>query len=238
MRRPRVRLGSLLAFVAIVACDLAFTLTVIDAGMIGSYSHGEIGPTVFVLGVPLMAGLLVGYFLVMLCGLWRRGESHPFLVGFEVFGWAALFLYLACFVWTDGWSDLVPRYIGGVLSPLNAAAMEETSKALRADHSGLALAAAIVSLPMLIAALFGGMLSSRFRITVVVKAASRLLESECSTTAKRRAAYNGLMCNKQWIRPTDTAEIDVSWMLGPQRLLECSRARSPHLGFFGSGKVL
>ena len=42
-----------------------------------------------------MACLLV-WGLIMACGgLIRRGECPPFLVGFEVFGWAALFLTLA-----------------------------------------------------------------------------------------------------------------------------------------------
>jgi hypothetical protein len=166
MRALRPSLESLLTFVAIAAVDLAMALTAIRAAHLGSHTHGEMAPGVFVLGVPLMTGLLVAYLVIMLWGLWQRGECHAFLVGFEVFGWGTLFLYLACFVWTNGWSDLVPRYINTVLSPVSATLLESRQTS---SDSAAAIAAVIVCMPMLFIALIGGILSSRLRITVVVR---------------------------------------------------------------------
>ena len=166
MRSPGLSLRSFGALVLIAAGDFAMTLAVIHAADLGSNVHGELAPEVFVLGVPLMGGLLVAVLTIMPWGLWRRGECHAFLVGFESFGWGALLLYLAGFVWTDGWSDLVPRYINSVLSPF---APVLRNYAQTDPIPATAISAAIVSLPMLSVALIGGMLSSRFGITIVVQ---------------------------------------------------------------------
>jgi len=81
MRSLSLSLRSLVALVVIVAIDLAMTLTAIRAAELGSYVHGEMAPEVFVLGVPLMAGLLVAYLVIMLWGLVRRASVIPFLSG-------------------------------------------------------------------------------------------------------------------------------------------------------------
>jgi len=154
-------LRSLGALVLVAAGDLAMTTAVVRAADLGSNVHGEVAPLVFVLGVPLLGGLLVAGFANVLWGLWRRGECHAFLVGFEAFGGAALLLYLTVFVWTNGWSGLAVRYIEGILSPFDPVVTDETS--------AVAIAAAIVSLPMLSFALIGGVLTSRCGITLVAE---------------------------------------------------------------------
>ena len=166
MRSLKLSLRSLLAFVVIAALDMAMTLAAIRAADLGSYTHGEMAPEVFVLGVPLMAGLLFAYLVTMLWALCRNGECPAFLFGFEVFGWAMLFLYISCFVWTNGWSDLVPRYINCVLY---AASCGLHVSVRIPPVPGTAIAAFIVSLPMLVFALIGGTLTSRFRITIVMR---------------------------------------------------------------------
>jgi hypothetical protein len=52
-----------------------------------------------------MASLLVFVGLLRLPGIMRRGMTSSFLVGFEAFGWAAVFLFIAC-------STLSPPLIG------------------------------------------------------------------------------------------------------------------------------
>ena len=179
MRSLRSSLGSLLAFVVIAAVDLAITLSAIRVTNLSESVHGEIGPKVFVLGVPLMAGLLLAYLVIMLWGLYRRGECDAFLLGFEAFGSATLFLYLACFVWNIGRPNLVLRYISSVLSLFSPILQ---TPAQTSENASTAIAAAIVSLPMLSVALVGGALSSRFGLTVVVRpkhSSRRRQGSEC-----------------------------------------------------------
>jgi hypothetical protein len=178
MRSLRFSLGSLLAFVVIAAVDLAMTLTAIGVTDLSEHVHGDIGPKVFVLGVPLMAGLLLAYLVIILWGLRRRGECHAFLVGFEIFGWATLFAYLTCFVWMIGRPNLVLRYISSVLSPFSPILQR---CAQTSEHTATVIAAAIVSLPMLSIALIGGVLSSRFGVTVVIRSKCRSGNPESRT---------------------------------------------------------
>ncbi len=166
MRSLRFSLGSLLTIVVLAALDLAAALAAIRITDLSEPVHGNMGPKIFVLGVPFTAGLLLGYLAIMLWGLWRRGECQAFLVGFEVFGWAAVFLYLACFVWDVGRPSLVSRYISTVLSPFSIVLQES---ARTSEYTATAIAAAILSLPMLSIALIGGFLSARLRVMVVVR---------------------------------------------------------------------
>jgi hypothetical protein len=89
MRAPRISIGGSAVGIAVAAIGLAILQGDLSSTRFLRHRH------VFIISVVPMACLLV-WGLIMGCGgLIRRGECHSFLVGFEVFGWAALFLALA-----------------------------------------------------------------------------------------------------------------------------------------------
>src|SRR5689334_13342300 len=89
MSPPRISIGGSAAGIAVAAMGLA-----ILQGDLSS-TRFLINRHVFIISVLPMACLLVWGLIVGCGGLIRRGECPPFLVGFEVFGWAAFFLTLA-----------------------------------------------------------------------------------------------------------------------------------------------
>ncbi len=87
MRLPRISLGDSLAGVVAAAIGLAILRTDLTNGPFWRHGH------TLVVGMLPMACLLVWGLLVGIGRLIRRNECPPFLVGFEVFGWGALFLF-------------------------------------------------------------------------------------------------------------------------------------------------
>jgi hypothetical protein len=161
MRRPRFSIAGLMAIVVLAALDCAAfrALTGPRNGLAGN---------LFAYGVLPMANILA-FGLPPLPG-WRpgRGELHPFWGGFEVFGWAALLLSSAGAILTPG---LMASYTETVLGPLGPAfdrmGYDPQSPAwLLAEALVLG---SVLLLPLLLVALLGGWLSSRFRVKVVIE---------------------------------------------------------------------
>jgi hypothetical protein len=113
MRLPRFKISWIMAFVALVAIDLAVVRLVApfrrpDVGdrhttaVIDALAYGVL-PMANILAI----GLLIAY---------RQPERRPFLWGFEAFGMIALCLYIAISLkFTEEW---IHPYLGLVLKPL------------------------------------------------------------------------------------------------------------------------
>ena len=108
MKPPRVSIATLMAAVMLIAIDCAVLRSLrTDTSFVAVASSGILP----------MASLLAGGLVLLVRGLWWRGECHPFLVGFEAFGVAALGLYVAWYMLAV---ESLAAYVEAVLSPLDA----------------------------------------------------------------------------------------------------------------------
>ena len=101
---------------------------------------------------------------------WRpgRGEPRPFWGGFEVFGWAALFLSSAGAILTPVSMASYPETVLGPLSPaFDRMGYDPRSPAWRLVEA--LVLGSVFLLPQLLVALLGGWLGSRFRVKVVIE---------------------------------------------------------------------
>lgn len=156
MRSPRISIGGSAAGIAVAAIGLAIL-------------QGELSSTrflitrhVFIISVVPMACLLAWGLIIGCGGLIRRGECHPFLVGFEVFGWATLFLTLTY----DAFDDQYGMDRLGIVAPVARRVL--ATEALKFRDIKVALFHMIIFLlPALAFSLGGGWLSQRLGIRVV-----------------------------------------------------------------------
>ncbi len=156
MRPPRISIAGSTVAVAIFAVGLAILRE--DLTNVPFYRHGH----TLVVGVLPMACLLVWGLLVGIGGLIRRGECHPFLVGFEVFGWTALFLFVAY----DAGTYRIGEKPLDVVAPLARRFFRTDHLAYR-DYKVLFFHITVFSTPALVAALIGGALSQALDIRLV-----------------------------------------------------------------------
>jgi hypothetical protein len=113
----------------------------------------------YIIGIVPMAGMLTYGALIGCCDVLRRGRCHPFLVGFEMFGWGSLFAY-ASFMAVNfenntrplDWLDPLTRYVfGGELIIYDA-------------PSVMTFHVFVLNLPELAVALIGGWLTSSLSV--------------------------------------------------------------------------
>jgi hypothetical protein len=101
---------------------------------------------------------------VLAVGLWislRRRGSSPFLLRFEVFGAAALALYLLVWIfYADAWMRF---YLYRIINPLRKLAYDLEPRILNYKIFYLSVAAVVQGLPQIALALTGGFLFRRFR---------------------------------------------------------------------------
>jgi hypothetical protein len=146
MTHPHFSISTLMAVVLVLAINLAA-----GGGFFGM--SGMEWPELLDLGARPMASILAIGLVPLLKARSGRSGKRPFLVGFEIFGVAALFLYIAC-AWLfthpihDSVGNLLERFVssGRPLFPWSLMA--------------------IFLLPQLLIALLGGWLSTRYRVTV------------------------------------------------------------------------
>jgi hypothetical protein len=169
VKRFRVSIAGLMAVVALVAVDSAAVRTLIAADyqvpMSATSSMDLLG---FALGVLPMASLLILVAMARLPRCIRRGEPATFLVGFEVFGWAVIFLFICLSALSPPavgrLLDAAALPIGRVLLPYIAHAPEWVPMAIE-----VVLVVSILGLPELLVALFGGWLTRRLGLTVSIE---------------------------------------------------------------------
>ncbi|MHC5538753.1 hypothetical protein ACYOEI_11065 [Singulisphaera rosea] len=107
------------------------------------------------LGVIPMANVLGLTYLA----LRKRPAERPFLVGFEVFGLVALSLFIR--VSSQNERELIFYYLQPLLSPIESLAPRSAFMLVGVIFP---LAIALLGLPQLLFAFFGGYLSRRYRI--------------------------------------------------------------------------
>jgi hypothetical protein len=149
VRLPRFRIAWLMVAVIIAALEFWAIRAVTD-------NRGPVSDSLVVGALPMASFLVVG----LLIGL-RHPWSRRFILGFEVFGAAALAVYIAvaiCFT-----EELDKSYLEIAISPVR-----ETIGRTGWTNSRLLTAYFILSiwasLPLLAFALLGGFLSRKFRI--------------------------------------------------------------------------
>jgi hypothetical protein len=96
MIRPRVSIIFLMALVSLVALNTA-AIQYLDGAQIYFTNVNRVTTSInlilLAMGVLPMASLLALCVLMALPGILRRTSSASFLVGFEVFGWGAVFAF-------------------------------------------------------------------------------------------------------------------------------------------------
>ncbi len=151
MRLPRFSIAGLMALTALIVLDCLAT-------RVGWDSNDVRVATLYFGVLPWLNVLLIG--LAVLRGRRRRCEPAAFLVGFEAFGWAVLaFSVTLIFVFTAACESAIEgidRLLGplmNVMPPLGFVA-------------AIAIAIAILTLPQLIAAVAGGLLTRHYRLVM------------------------------------------------------------------------
>jgi hypothetical protein len=150
MQVPRISLAGSIAGIVIVAIGLAVLHEDLTNGTVWRHGH------FLVVGVLPMACLLIWAMLVSVLGRNRRGAISPFLIGFELAGWGALFLMVLHDAATDDseWGPI------GLASPILQRLFPRD--VIDYHEYEIVLTHALLFLtPSLIAALLGGWLASR-----------------------------------------------------------------------------
>jgi hypothetical protein len=156
MVRPRMSITGLMAAIVIAACG--FAILRLDLMRVPSYRNAH----TIVVGVLPMACLLTWGAAVGLITLFRRGECPAFLVGFEVFGWAAVLLFVTYTVATYA----TPEQPLNLVSPLLRWWDGRTTIPHR-DPSALLFYTGLFLAPQLAVSLLGGLLVHVLGIRVV-----------------------------------------------------------------------
>lgn len=156
MSLPRISIADSIVGVVVAAIGMAILQWDLSSTDFLSNRH------IFIVSIVPMACLLV-WGLIMACGgLIRRGDCHAFLVGFEVFGWAALFITLTY--------DAFGRQYGvdrlSIVVPL-ACRILATEVVWFRDMRVVLFHITIFLMPALAFSLVGGWLSHRLGIRVV-----------------------------------------------------------------------
>jgi hypothetical protein len=169
MARLRVPIAGLMAAVVIVALDAAMIRSLLSSNFnIPTSATTSLDIVVFAFGVLPMASLLIFLALVRLPKLLRRGGSASFFFGFEVFGWAAVFLFILGSALSPsavaGYANSIASLFAPALKPHVEHAPDWFLAILEFGLCGL-----IFGLPQLGIALLGGWLTRRAGISVSIE---------------------------------------------------------------------
>jgi hypothetical protein len=159
--RPRFSIAGIMVAAAIAALNLTALRFLLEDAAPPAYRSEAV--EVLCVGVPPMASLLALGALILYRRRAGQEKPHTFLPGFEIFGTAALLLFvaLACYAprevvdYLRPLLDLLERSIGRA-SPLFIPVI-------------IATVALILTLPQLAFALMGGWLSIGYRVRIVIE---------------------------------------------------------------------
>jgi hypothetical protein len=178
MRRPRISIGVLMAIVVVVAADFAAIRSLLTSNtsvqirtLTGNSMNPvvtSVDPTVFALGVLPMASILMFCVLVNLRRLLGPRATSSFLFGFELCGWASVFLFIALSALA---TSMVIDSFNALLEQLGPPiqAYLEGSPDWVLSLIGLSFVSVFFSLPELVFALCGGWLTSKLGITITIQ---------------------------------------------------------------------
>ena len=163
MKWFRFSISSLMAVVLIVALDCM----AINMLIVRRFVRIPLSELIVIGALPMATILAIG-----LLRLWAdrngRARNRPLLVGFEVCGWVTLLVFVTCAVLaTESFHDGV----GNVLRSLLRRPVEPLFLIV-------AVAMAILLIPQLALAFFGGWLIRRYRIEVKIVVQRRVAEPE------------------------------------------------------------
>jgi hypothetical protein len=168
MRRPRVRISGAMFLVVVVA---------VDCGLLRFAFSGKPVRAVCLAGVLLPANVLA-------YGIYRlvtaRGSRRPFLLGFVVYGLAAMLALLA-YAWAAPTSFM--EAAAAVLDPVGRALEAVLPRALLEsewlrDAIGVTFITVLLGLPVLAVAAFGGLVCSLVaRVAVPARTADQPAEN-------------------------------------------------------------
>ena len=166
MSRVRIPIAGLMAAVMIVAVDAAIVRSMILANSyVPTSPTTTMGLVVFAMGVLPMASLLIFVALIRLPKLARVEADATSFVGFEVVGWATVFLFVVASAVSPpavaNYVNTVAWPIGRVLAPMVVRSPEWLITAVE-----FVLIVAIFFLPELAIAMLGGWLARRAGFTV------------------------------------------------------------------------
>ncbi len=162
MARMRFSLAGMMAAVLIIGADIQAMRVLLAANRrVPTMPPQSLELAVFALGVLPMASLLVFLGLGTMRRLARSGEASPFQVGFQFFGWTAVFLFVAA-------SAIAPGVVHEYGQVLADRVLGPVARALVADVASIPdwaafslefiFAAAIFTAPELLVATVGGWL--------------------------------------------------------------------------------
>jgi hypothetical protein len=169
VRRFRLPISAVMLAVAIVAIDVAACRSVYRSGRsIVEPPAIRVMFVIYVLGVVPMASLLVFFAAMRVPGLVRRGGDATFLAGFQIFGWAGLFAFIAA---SAVWPLAMAHYVELALNPIGRVISPWINNApdWLVDAFELVFVAGAYGVPQLLLALAGGMLVRKSGVRIRVE---------------------------------------------------------------------
>ena len=149
MKLPRFRIAWLMGFIAVAAINFAALRLALDEPT----GHGEL---LAIGGAPMLSILVIGF----LVGRRRQG-SGPFLWGFELFGGAALGLFVFLAVFFD--VAVMTYLVAPILEPIAKVIGYQSLAWLPIAYP---IAVVLLAWPQVAFALLGGWLSRRYKVTI------------------------------------------------------------------------
>jgi hypothetical protein len=166
MKRHRVSLATMMGTVAAAAVTFS-VMHAFDPGSPHSLPH-----FLYATGVMPVASLLI---LVGVCSVPRvlqSGELSSFVIGFEAFGWTAVFAFITCYSVATTTFMAGAEAIAAMGRPVVIAYLQDTPDWLGVFVE-LGFATVLFSLPQLLLALLGGFLARRAGVTARFALANR-----------------------------------------------------------------
>ncbi len=159
MKRARFPIAGLMAVVAAIAINLSVLRS------FNQSSPDFLGHLFFACGVMPMASVLFLVGLFSARNLVRGDRFSPFALGFEAFGWVAIFAFVTIYSiapWALlAFTEWIGTWTRPVLEPLFQGSPGWVQLSVE-----LGFGAVLFSPPQLVIALFGGWLARRLRITL------------------------------------------------------------------------
>ena len=168
MKRFRLSIFNVMSLTAIAAVDFALIKAAMASTVVigGASTTFSIALIAFVLGILPLASLLIFLGIVLLPRRMRSKTPSSFLAGFETFGWAAISLFVILAMFTPDWLTYYGMTVGSSVPPKLESWLRTAPLGWMIDFIFLII---ILTLPELIIALFGGWLTRKLGITVLIE---------------------------------------------------------------------
>ena len=187
MKGFRVSILDVMTLVVIAAVDFAIIKLLMRSHIIiGPLDTTQVDLTLFSFGVLPLASLLIFFWLILIPRRMRSNTPSSFFAGFQCFGWRAIFLFIALSALRSEWVIDFALAIRSKVPPGARPFWDPAPEWIGAPIE-FVFCTIVLTTPELIIALFGGWLTRKLGITILIERRRKIvapLESLDNTFVK------------------------------------------------------